>query len=296
LSLHHQLLTVISPFSNMVRLCGKNIGLSNQSQLRVLAYHDIPMSQKNHFSNQISWLNDNWNIITPDQFESMLLGDTPIVGDNVLITFDDGFKSNSIIAKEVLNPLEIKAVFFVISDFVDLTTNSNSRKFIAKHIMPGQNIEDIPEDLTNMGWKDLKALVKSGHTIGCHTKTHERLTDDLSDLDLVREIVSSSMKISKKLGIKVNHFAYTFGDIDSFRQEALKVAAKNFNFVYSGIRGNNAVNVSQFAIRREASTTQNTTNEYRILNNRAIDMILRGAFDNKYSKARKIIDSWCLQL
>jgi len=280
----------------MLRLLGKNIGLSYESQLRVLAYHDIPMSQKTHFSNQINWLNDNWNIITPNQFESMLLGDMPITGDNVLITFDDGFISNSIIAKEILNPLEIKAVFFVVSDFVDLTSNSNSRKFIAKNIMPGQNIEDIPEDLTNMGWKDLKELVKNGHTIGCHTKTHERLTSDLSELDLAREIESSAMKINKKLGIKVNHFAYTFGDIDSFSQEALNIASKNFNFVYSCIRGNNAVNVSQFAIRRESSATKNTSNEYRLLNNRAIDMILRGVFDSKYSKARKIIDSWCKQL
>ena len=45
-------------------------------------------------------------------FEDMLNGRIPIEGRNLLVTFDDGFKSNLQISKEVLEPLDIQAIFF----------------------------------------------------------------------------------------------------------------------------------------------------------------------------------------
>ena len=49
-------------------------------------------------------------------FEDMLTGRIPIEGRNLLVTFDDGFKSNLQISKEVLEPLDIKAIFFLCYD------------------------------------------------------------------------------------------------------------------------------------------------------------------------------------
>jgi len=296
LSFHHQLLRIVSPFDQGIRLIGKSLGVSFKSQLRVLAYHDIPPNQEKYFLEQIYWLRKNWNIISPSEFELMLSGVVPIIGNNLLITFDDGFKSNRVIAERVLNPLNIKAIFFVISDFVGLDNDAEAKDFIAKRIMPGNQADDIPENITNMQWSDLEELLEAGHTIGCHTKTHERLSNNLSASELAKEIVFSAEKINQKLGIEVNNFAYTYGDIHSFNQEALNIAMNNFDFVFSGIRGNNAYDVSQFTIRREASAYQTSTNEYKIFRNEVLGMLLKGVFDFRYSKARQTIDLWRSQL
>ena len=51
-------------------------------------------------------------------------------GKNLLITFDDGFKSNFYIAKTILKSLNIKAVFFVPSDFIKIKKNQISKNLL----------------------------------------------------------------------------------------------------------------------------------------------------------------------
>ena len=53
----------------------------------------------------------------------MISGSEPIQGNNLLITFDDGLISNRIVAEKVLNPLGINAIFFVVTDFIDINNN-----------------------------------------------------------------------------------------------------------------------------------------------------------------------------
>jgi peptidoglycan/xylan/chitin deacetylase (PgdA/CDA1 family) len=144
-----------------------------------------------------------------------------------------------------------------------------------------------------MRWDDLAGLIEQGHTIGCHTKTHARLNEFSTKDELELEIISSAQKISDNLGVNINHFAFTFGDIDSFSIEALEVAKSKFNFVYSGIRGVNLGGMSPFAIRRDAVAYQLKDNRYRLFNIRLLSVFLNGFLDFLYSPARDKIDSWC---
>ena len=41
----------------------------------------------------------------------------------------------------------IKALFFIISDFVDIEDYEESRQFIVKHIYPGKSLDNLPEQL-----------------------------------------------------------------------------------------------------------------------------------------------------
>lgn len=290
---HYHLLIILSPFFSIVRKIGVLIGVVSKNRLRVLAYHDIPESEESVFINHMTWLKENWNIVTPAEFEMMILGKKPIIGDNVLITFDDGFISNKLIAEKILNPLGIKALFFVISDFIEIKNRSKSYKFASNKIVPGSTISDIPRNWENMQWSDLAALIEQGHTIGCHTKTHARLSDCSSKDELEIEIIRSAEKISHELGVDINHFAFTFGDIDSFSRDALKIAKSQFDFIYSGIRGVNLGKVSPFAIRRDAVAYQLKDNKYKLFNKKLLSVFLNGFLDFLYRPAREKIDKWC---
>ena len=62
--------------------------------LRVLVYHHIEKKYFRRFENQLRILNKDWKFITPSQFEDHINKKKILKGKNLLITFDDGFKSN----------------------------------------------------------------------------------------------------------------------------------------------------------------------------------------------------------
>jgi len=292
MSFHHQLLIITRPFQKVIRKIGCKLGFINPNRLRVLLYHDISTDEEDNFYNQLVWLKKNWNIVTPLQFEEMITGKIPIIGNNLLITFDDGLISNRVVAEKILNPMGIKAIFFVISEFIKIKDHSEARKFVSKYIIPESSIKNIPSDWRNLQLFDLLALINQGHTIGHHTKMHKRLSESTSKDELKGEIVLSAQEMALKLDIEIKHFAYTFGDIDSFSKEALLLASTHFGFIYSGLRGNNGNYTSPMAIRRDATSTQYLNNEYKIFNNKLLDAFLDGFADFRYSSSRKKLDSW----
>jgi peptidoglycan/xylan/chitin deacetylase (PgdA/CDA1 family) len=214
----------------------------------------------------------------------MISGDEPIQGQNLLLTFDDGFASNRVVAEEILNPMGIRALFFAVSDFVALEDREEARHFIAKNIQPGSSADKLPSHLINMRWTDLEALLEQGHCVGGHTRTHTRLSQINTESDLEREIISSADTLEKRLGVPIEHFAYTFGDIASFSEKALAIAKSRFRFIYSGLRGDNTFGVSPLALRRDAVNAHDST--------ALLGAFLEGLADLHYVQSRAELDSW----
>jgi peptidoglycan/xylan/chitin deacetylase (PgdA/CDA1 family) len=292
MKIHHNILTYTSPLQDVIRKISVSAGVASPNRLRVLNFHDIPPSEEAAFARQLNWLKKNWKINSPKEFEKLISGDIPIKGDNLMITFDDGFFSNRIIAEKFLNPLGIQALFFVVSDFVGIDDHEKASRFIVKNIYPELEIYDIPNQWRNMQWNDLKVLIDQGHTIGCHTKKHTRLSNCRSEEELETEIIESADLITKNLGIKVDHFSYTFGDINSFSKNALAVAKRRFRYIYSGLRGDNVKGGSPFQIRRDAASYQGSDHEYVIFKNDLLNSFLGGFTDLRYRNSLKILDRW----
>jgi peptidoglycan/xylan/chitin deacetylase (PgdA/CDA1 family) len=280
--LHHRILSCVYYPTKIIKSLGQPFGLSSQDNLRVLLYHDIPTSDQERFASQLRWLSKSWNFISVEKFSAMILGDEPIKGRNLLLTFDDGFASNRLVAEEVLNPMGIQALFFIVSDFMSLQNQEDAIDFISKNIQPGSQPIDLPETWNNMTQKDLEALLEQGHTIGAHTKTHARLSNIKVEKNLQEEIISCADILEKKLGVPIDHFAYTFGDLASFSEEALVIAKRRFRFIYSGLRGDNAKSTVPFAIKRDSAATQDARSNYSVFSNSLLGSILEGTADFKY--------------
>jgi len=290
---HHKLLILIQPIISLIRKVALKVGFVASSRLRVLIFHDIPPNQELAFKKQLQELQKKWNIISPEKFERMISGNEPIQDNNLLITFDDGLTSNRIVAEKILNPMGIKAIFFVVTDFVDIKNVDDAHQFIADNIVPDAEKEEIPMHWYNMQWEDLSVLIEQGHTIGSHTKKHTRLSSCNNEDELIEELVISAKYIESKLGKKVEHFAFTFGNSASFSNAAMEVAKSQFSFIHSGIRGNNINNVSPFAIRRDVAAYQLLNNEYRLCDDKLLKTFLDGIADLHYLNARRKLDSWC---
>ncbi|MDQ6770847.1 MAG: polysaccharide deacetylase family protein [Gemmatimonadota bacterium] len=230
------------------------------------------------------YLAQSWRFVSPVQFAAMIAGEERIRGKNLLLTFDDGFASNRVVAETVLNPMGIRALFFVVSDFVQLTDHVEARRFIARHIHPGTCVDGVAAHLYNMGWSDLEALLEQGHSIGGHTRTHARLSDVRDEGDLELEVAGSADTLADRLGIRVDHFAFTFGNLASFSKPAMDTAMRRFRFVYSGLRGDNVSAVSPYAIRRDSVTAQ--------VPEAVLEAFVEGAADLLYAASRARLANW----
>lgn len=268
---------IILFFSNILNL------FTDQNKIRILVYHHV---EKKHFKklyNQLKILSKSWKFITPKQFENHLNKKDILKGRNLLVTFDDGFKSNFFVEKKILEKLNIKAIFFVPSDFVKLNSKKKSQKFVNQNILDHIKPKDFKK-LRNMSANDLKTLIKKGHCIGCHTKTHANLGLINDSLKLKKEIIESSKNLEKLLKINLKHFAFSYGNYKSMNKKSLKIAFKKYDFVYSCLRGNNFYNFKNNLIKRDTV--------YLDCSNDLLKIFLSGFIDLRYlHQLRKINDN-----
>ncbi len=67
------------------------------------------------FAEQIESLRRRYHVATPDEAEAYVRGEDALPGPSIFFTFDDGLVEHGAVAKEILEPLGIKAAFFIIS-------------------------------------------------------------------------------------------------------------------------------------------------------------------------------------
>jgi peptidoglycan/xylan/chitin deacetylase (PgdA/CDA1 family) len=225
---------------------------NDKGALKILIYHDIPYKDFDKFEAQIKYIASRYGFVRPDDLQDILADKMKYTGTKVLLTFDDGFKSNILLAEKFLNSLGIKAVFFIPPGFINAKNRDEQKTFIAKNIYNNRfKPEDIPDDMAPMSWQNLEHLLDQGHTIGAHTINHRRLTEIESEDDLRREIIESGNILHKKLGVDIDHFSFPFGNIESINPRAIKIIKERYKYCYSGIRGNNFINTNPYAILRD---------------------------------------------
>ena len=177
----------------------------------------------------------------------------------------------------------IKCGMTIVSNFSKLSKAHDWRRFVAQHIDPGLRPEDVPVSKQNMSIDDLKFLNNTGHSIGAHTADHTRLSDTLGDV-LNREIVDSADYLEQKIGIKIEHFAYTFGDLSSFTPEALAIASHRFKYIHTGLRGDNSLKTPPWAIRRDSLSPSDPLY--------LLGALLEGGADRFYLSSLNEYESW----
>ena len=122
------------------------------------------------------------------------------------MTFDDGRLSSHEIVIPFLKKLDIKATFFITTDWID-----------------GKNIPEIEKYSDFMNWKQVKELSKQGHLIGSHTVSHRDLTFITYD-EIKKELETSKKILEKKLGTTVDVLSYPFGH---YNEKVIEITRKS---------------------------------------------------------------------
>lgn len=201
----------------------------------VILHHIAPASQES-FLRLIDHLERRFGFVCPDEAAARLRGKG--AGDGrapVLLTFDDGFRSNLEATRRVLDPRGIKALFFVCPGLIDLP-RPQQRAAIAARIFRGRVSESqLPGPMELMDWSMLGTLRDGGHHIGCHGLTHDRLAG-LDAAALERQVGEARLRLEQCIG-PTPWFAFPFGDLGSIDAAALAAIGRHFPLCRSGVRG-----------------------------------------------------------
>lgn len=212
-------LTFIVYYSNIVGLKSTTLskyfmGSSESTtkktcEIPVLLYHHLASPDENfskdngaivpveEFEAQMKWLNANgYTTPTLKEFEMWIKGKKELPPKTVLITFDDGYRSNFTLGFPILEKYRYQAVIFVVGDFIGKTIG---------------NYEYLK-------WSDIRAMKKSGliniqsHTYDGHKGTHTNpiiltWTEQQIQEDLIK--LNSLFTVN---GLEIPFaFAYPFG-------------------------------------------------------------------------------------
>jgi peptidoglycan/xylan/chitin deacetylase (PgdA/CDA1 family) len=249
---------------------------------RILIFHDVFEDQFKPFERLLDHVAERHGILAPEDVENIVNGSASLPNDGrvpCLITFDDGYASDAMVAKEILNSRGIKAAYFVCPKLMDVPKHQQNA-VIFERIYERQA---IPAYRMFMTWGDLASLRAAGHTIGSHTLSHQRLSAISGD-ERKREILDSADVLQKRLGESVRWFAYPFGTIGSIDAESYALIRSRYEFCCTGLRGLNAAPVPRFALLRDPVDPLSPF-DYQQLS-------LSGGLDFLYSRSVKRLMSW----
>ncbi len=178
---------------------------------RVLNYHATPAEWAAGFERQLAFYGDNFTPAAPGDIDRIIEGNWNSAKPGLLMTFDDGYRSNYDIAAPLLEKHGFRGYFFVPQAFVAESRSDADAAFAS-------NGSNEPEP--RMTWTECADLEARGHRIGCHTRTHVRLSDRLTADQLADEITVAGRDIGERLGRQIDDFCWVGGEEWSYGASA----------------------------------------------------------------------------
>lgn len=163
----------------------------NKNKCPVLLYHSLNPQidgvSQNLFEEHIKYLSSNYNIITLKEALQRIARKC-LEGDELVITFDDGYEDNRTNAFPILNRYDATATIFIATGLID-------------HQYLGQKM---------LNKNQIRELSRNGIEIGSHTVTHPNLTT-ISKYQLKKELKQSKSELEDIIEEEVTSFSYPYG-------------------------------------------------------------------------------------
>ena len=190
--------------------------------IRIVNYHDTPPSTSEQFEKQLQWYKKFFEPVSEEDLAHFFHNKRwHKKRPGLIISFDDGLKSNYDTAAPLLKKYGFTGWFFIPTDFID--TPSESQQAFAKDHKIGFN-EATPDKRIAMTWEEIREL-EQNHVIGCHTRSHCRLKKTLDPETLQNEIVIAKKLLEEKVGKTIDSFCWVGGEENAYSREAAQLVS-----------------------------------------------------------------------
>lgn len=226
-----------------------NSPLYARRDIAAFCYHQVEPSAGGKFSlslerfkSQLKYLKDrNYQSLNSDELLLAIASDTPATQNQVVITFDDGFKTVYDYAFPAMQELGFKGIVCIYPAFIGSSQS--------------------------MSWQQLAELIKAGWSVECHSMSHSNLaskyqTPEIEAAFLKHEILDSRRIIETQLGNKVKFMVWPYG-VYSDRTLAL-VREAGFAGAMTVDGGANYKGMSPFQIKRQVIYSTDDMNKFMI--------------------------------
>lgn len=191
-------------------------------------------------------------------------------GAQLAITFDDGLLSSYEATQTVLNPLGLKAAFFVPTAILELRGEEEMRAFCIENVRRGPR--PGPECYRVMGARHLLELRDQGHAVFAHTHTHRALAEINTPADIERELRVPRAILEDLLGEPVGALALPFGDDRSVGAVAFRAVRETYDACFTAIPGVNSSRTDRYLLRRDGFHPRDPLEHVVNVNRGALDL------------------------
>src|ERR1700757_555047 len=89
-----------------------------QNCARILMYHGVTDDEAQKFASQLRYLARNFKVVSLEEMVNRMSSNAGSLGNEIVLTFDDGLRNNLTVVYPILQQLNIPATFFVCPDLI----------------------------------------------------------------------------------------------------------------------------------------------------------------------------------
>jgi peptidoglycan/xylan/chitin deacetylase (PgdA/CDA1 family) len=209
---------------------------------RFVTFHDILPEGEETFRQALRFLKQRTNVVSLDDYFAGRLCSDKV---NVVVTFDDGYKSWISKAAPALRKLNMPATFFISSGFLGLS-KEKEHEFAELRL---KNKHNISGGLTE---ENVRELAEEGFTIGGHTCNHISLADIHDRTELLREITIDKQKLESIISEEIHYFSYPFGACRNANNDLIGILEEaGYRGAVTTVAGFNTTSTNRHLLHRE---------------------------------------------
>jgi peptidoglycan/xylan/chitin deacetylase (PgdA/CDA1 family) len=227
-----------------------------QDHIRIVMTHHVFDEDLEQFDRIVRFLGTDRKFIDSSQFfryydES---SPEPIVARSLLWTFDDGLLSAYTAAQQVLNPMDVKAIFFIPTAILDFRTPEQMRWFAHTRILFGARAFNTlrREEYITMSAEHLQELHEQGHTILPHTHSHVCACDITTPKDVALELIRPRCILEDLLQSPADAVAIPVGTPATVSAYSYRQIASAYSACFTGLGGPNTHSTHPLFLHRDS--------------------------------------------
>lgn len=232
---------------------------AQETVILILTYHDFTIEEGSSYDMNIVEFEKQMDYLAAHKYSVISLSELlkglkggQLPPKPVVITIDDGFKSNYTLAYPVLKKYNFPAALFIYTNFIEKNNGS-------------------------LTWEEIREMTKNNIEIGSHSLSHYNLLKYKNNENyetylarIRREIFLSKEILESKIGSKVKFFAYPYGVYSPIIKNL--VIQAGYEGILNANNMNNTLTVDPFSLNRQIIFGQNSFNSFiRILNQRPLN-------------------------
>ncbi len=218
----------------------------------VLMYHHVCNTPGPHtispenFRSQLVWLRDHdYQTLTASEFQQWRSGTYKLDGPAVMLTFDDGWLDNWIIASPLLEEFSCKATLFLVTGWPGEGPVRSALPYPdVGHTSAMESIQSGERDAFILRWSEINELEQDNQfEIQCHSHSHGEWWNTAYSQgrflkEIEQDLVSSKQTFLKQLSRFPDKLCWPFG---RFTWSMARLAGNlGFTQQYTTIRGSNS--------------------------------------------------------